>query len=372
MEPSRPASRRCATRSPANFETQGDVGASVARHRRRRDGRRSVGRHRPPIDDGDRGHGRTTRSSTSGRPPRRCRACRCLMLADRGELDLYEPIATYWPEFAAAGKEQVATAPRAQPLRRAVGMGRAARRGRRSRPRQARRRLHAAQAPWWEPGIAVRLPRDHPGLPARRGRPAGHRRDRSAQFFADEVAGPLGADFHIGTASGTRRTHRPRDPARRTHSAPTPVDRRLDRRPDARHTRPLDAAVLVDQGLAPRRDPRRRRPRQRPLGRRCATPRPPTAARSTARPCCPRRASPGSSTSSSAAIDLVLGADMRARHGLRPARPDAAAAEPAYLLLGRMGRLAGDRRHRFEDELQLRDEPDGRGHHRRHPRRRPR
>ena len=25
----------------------------------------------------------------------------CLMLADRGELDLYEPIATYWPEFAA-------------------------------------------------------------------------------------------------------------------------------------------------------------------------------------------------------------------------------------------------------------------------------
>jgi len=27
----------------------------------------------------------------------------CLMLADRGELDLYEPIATYWPGFDAGG-----------------------------------------------------------------------------------------------------------------------------------------------------------------------------------------------------------------------------------------------------------------------------
>ena len=30
-----------------------------------------------------------------------------LMLADRGELDFYAPVAQYWPEFAAAGKEQV-------------------------------------------------------------------------------------------------------------------------------------------------------------------------------------------------------------------------------------------------------------------------
>lgn len=28
-----------------------------------------------------------------------------LMLADRGALDLHAPVATYWPEFAAAGKE---------------------------------------------------------------------------------------------------------------------------------------------------------------------------------------------------------------------------------------------------------------------------
>ena len=30
-----------------------------------------------------------------------------LILADRGELDLAAPVARYWPEFAAAGKEKV-------------------------------------------------------------------------------------------------------------------------------------------------------------------------------------------------------------------------------------------------------------------------
>jgi CubicO group peptidase (beta-lactamase class C family) len=30
-----------------------------------------------------------------------------LMLADRGELDFYAPVAKYWPEFAAGGKEGV-------------------------------------------------------------------------------------------------------------------------------------------------------------------------------------------------------------------------------------------------------------------------
>ncbi|HXB38218.1 MAG TPA: serine hydrolase domain-containing protein, partial [Acidimicrobiales bacterium] len=30
-----------------------------------------------------------------------------LMLHDRGELDFHAPVATYWPEFAAAGKEHV-------------------------------------------------------------------------------------------------------------------------------------------------------------------------------------------------------------------------------------------------------------------------
>src|ERR1700689_237848 len=32
----------------------------------------------------------------------------CLILADRGELDLYAPVATYWPEFAQGGKGEIA------------------------------------------------------------------------------------------------------------------------------------------------------------------------------------------------------------------------------------------------------------------------
>ena len=75
----------------------------------------------------------------------------CLMLADRGELDLYEPIATYWPEFAANGKERIATR---HVLSHTAGL-----------PgwdepvttfdlldHDKLVRLHAAQAPWWEPG----------------------------------------------------------------------------------------------------------------------------------------------------------------------------------------------------------------------------
>ena len=34
-------------------------------------------------------------------------ALACLVLADRGELDLYAPVARVWPEFAAAGKERI-------------------------------------------------------------------------------------------------------------------------------------------------------------------------------------------------------------------------------------------------------------------------
>ena len=32
------------------------------------------------------------------------------MLADQGRLDLYAPVATYWPEFAAEGKGDIGCA----------------------------------------------------------------------------------------------------------------------------------------------------------------------------------------------------------------------------------------------------------------------
>ena len=98
-----------------------------------------------------------------------------LILADRGELDLHAPVARYWPEFAAAGKEARRGAPPARPHRRASPAGRS--------------RMQLEDLYDWEkatvaarrPGAVVGaghglgLPRHHPGLPGRRGRAAGQR-----------------------------------------------------------------------------------------------------------------------------------------------------------------------------------------------------
>src|SRR3954465_5703788 len=117
-----------------------------------------------------------------------------LVLAARGELDLSAPVARYWPEFAAAGKEAVLVR---HVLSHTAGL-----------PDwdgpidelydwpAATARL-AAQAPQWEPGSAAGYHSLTQGFlvgeVVRRitGRTVG-------DFFADEVAGPLGADFHIG------------------------------------------------------------------------------------------------------------------------------------------------------------------------------
>src|SRR3954468_4776810 len=119
-----------------------------------------------------------------------------LVLVDRGELDLDANVAAYWPEFAARGKagvkvRQLLAHPSGvsgwdQPVTiddlydwdKSTGM-------------------LAAQAPWWEPGTAS-------GYHALN---YGHligeviRRitgQRLGEFFAAHIAGPLGADFHIG------------------------------------------------------------------------------------------------------------------------------------------------------------------------------
>lgn len=119
-----------------------------------------------------------------------------LMLADRGQLDFDAPVATYWPEFAANGKEGV--------LVRHV-MGHTAGLSGWDEPITAAdlydgtrsADLLAAQAPWWTPGDgsgyhAISLG-SLQGEILRRitGRTIG-------EFFATEVANPLGADFHIG------------------------------------------------------------------------------------------------------------------------------------------------------------------------------
>lgn len=119
-----------------------------------------------------------------------------LMLADRGEVDLDAPVATYWPDFAGQGKEGVTLA---QVLGHTAGLPgwdppivpevlydweRAA-------------GALAAQSLWWTPGTASgyhALTQGYlEGEVVRRvtGRTIG-------AYFRDEVAEPLGADFHIG------------------------------------------------------------------------------------------------------------------------------------------------------------------------------
>jgi CubicO group peptidase (beta-lactamase class C family) len=121
-----------------------------------------------------------------------------LVLADRGELDLDAPVARYWPEFAANGKADVRVR---HLLAHTSGLSGW------QEPLASEdlydwekaTDLLAAQAPWWVPGSAS-------GYHAlTQGFLVGEvvRRITGgtlARFFADQIAGPLGADFSIGLA----------------------------------------------------------------------------------------------------------------------------------------------------------------------------
>lgn len=127
-----------------------------------------------------------------------------LMLVDRGDLDLDAPVARYWPEFAQAGKEAL---PVRQLLSHTSGLAGFAE----PIPAEALydwnriTALLASQKPMWEPGTKSgyhSLTFGHLlGEVVRRvtGRTLG-------TFFREEVAEPLGADFHIGLAE----EHEPR------------------------------------------------------------------------------------------------------------------------------------------------------------------
>jgi CubicO group peptidase (beta-lactamase class C family) len=119
-----------------------------------------------------------------------------LVLVDRGELDLDANVAAYWPQFAARGKAGIKVR---QLLSHTSGVSGW------DQPvtiedlydwDESTARL-AAQAPWWEPGAGSGY----------HGMTYGHligeviRRitgQRLGEFFAAQIAGPLGADFHIG------------------------------------------------------------------------------------------------------------------------------------------------------------------------------
>jgi len=119
-----------------------------------------------------------------------------LVLVDRGELDLDATVAKYWPEFAANGKAVVKVRHLLSHMSGVSGW---------EQPItlddlydwDKSTALLAAQAPWWEPGTASgyhMLNYGHLiGEVIRR-----ITGQRLGEFFAAHLAGPLGADFHIG------------------------------------------------------------------------------------------------------------------------------------------------------------------------------
>jgi CubicO group peptidase (beta-lactamase class C family) len=126
-------------------------------------------------------------------------ALACLVLADRGELDLYGRVSKYWPEFAAGGKGDIEVR---HVMSHTAGLSGW------QEPLKTEdlydwekvTSLLAAQEPWWEPGTASGYHAVTQGYLegelVRRitGQTIG-------QFVAAEITGPLGVDFHIGTVA---------------------------------------------------------------------------------------------------------------------------------------------------------------------------
>ncbi|NRF68930.1 beta-lactamase family protein [Aquincola sp. S2] len=140
-----------------------------------------------------------------------------LLLVERGELNVDAPVRRYWPEFGAAGKGEVlvrhllghtsGVSGWEQPVNTDVLCD-----------WDLSTRLLAAQSPWWAPGSASgyhALNYGHlVGEVVRRitGQKLG-------RFFAEQIAQPLGADFHIGLpASESERV------ARVVPPPPLPID----------------------------------------------------------------------------------------------------------------------------------------------------
>jgi len=121
-----------------------------------------------------------------------------LMLVDRGELDVDAPVARYWPEFAAQGKQDVLVRHVMSHASGVSGLEQPAAIEDLYDWSAATSRM-AAQAPWWPPGTASGYHALNYGhLVGEVVRRISGRTLR--QFVAEEIAGPLGADFQIGAA----------------------------------------------------------------------------------------------------------------------------------------------------------------------------
>ncbi len=119
-----------------------------------------------------------------------------LILVDRGELDLNAPVTKYWPEFAAHGKNRIV-------VRQLLGHT-AAMCGWTETMTvedildwEKATTMLARQAPWFEPGtVSAYHPMTFGVLIGEVFRRITGKTLKA--FFADEVAAPLGADYHIG------------------------------------------------------------------------------------------------------------------------------------------------------------------------------
>ncbi len=177
----------------ANFASGADVGASFCATINGETvvdlwgGFADAGRTRPWLKDTIVNVYSTTKTMT---------ALTALLLADRGELDFDASVARYWPEFAANGKAHLKVS---HVMSHAAGLsGWKEKIGKRDLyDWEKMTSLLAAQAPYWEPGTACgyhALTQGYlVGEIVRRitGRSLG-------TVFREEIAKPLGADFHIG------------------------------------------------------------------------------------------------------------------------------------------------------------------------------
>jgi CubicO group peptidase (beta-lactamase class C family) len=119
-----------------------------------------------------------------------------LMLVDRGLLDPYAPVAKYWPEFAENGKEHIEVRHLMSHTSGVSGWEAPCAVNDMYDWDTSTQRL-ASQKPWWEPGTASGYHAANQGhLVGEVIRRVTGKHLRT--FVAEEIAGPLGADFQIG------------------------------------------------------------------------------------------------------------------------------------------------------------------------------